>query len=285
MQNIPSLDQFLNAPLEEIKQIAPKTAIICVGGTRRSAALEGIEAHSAEFFDWSRTRMLEQMDLLFQHGIQHIIAIAIVSPNLVEFETYRQRFFTLVEKGLAGKQMLADYNTYGWRVKMIGTEELPELQKTASILQEHTNNSSDKTLWWIISPHINTPWQSVFDIVAKTGARTRNDAIQAMYGEQIPLATLMIGTGKPILMYDLIPPLLVGNLQCYWIQQPGYRLNQTMLRTILYDYAYLRNNEAAKIDVKYMMVDKTRQAWETNAVLGVGERLGVFWYPLPFPAI
>jgi len=82
-------------------------------------------------------------------------------------------------------------------------------------------------------------------------------------------------------MPDLLPPALMGQVQCYWSQQPGYTLTETQLRTILYDYAYLRHTwQKEKLErAKEALVH--RQAWEEGPILGLGIRLGPFWYPAP----
>jgi hypothetical protein len=280
---IPTLEGFLDAPLADIAAIAPPTVIISVNGTRRSAALEGLTPHTDEFVEWSRPQLLACMGLLFAHGVRHIIAPAIVSPNMVEFDTYRQRFLHMVEQGLASPAMLESYARLGWRVRMTGTESFPELQPAAARLVRATPPSWSHTLWWTMTPTPEAPWDSVFDVIAQTGARTRAEAIRTIYGEDIPLANILISFGKPIVIYDLVPPLLAGNLQCYWTQRPGYRLDQGMLRSILYDYAYTRRGQSVT-GMEYNTVMAQRAAWETGAVLGVGQRFGPFWYPLPFPS-
>src|SRR5262249_39727047 len=138
----------------------------------------------------------------------------------------------------------------------------------------------EHTLWWTVTPSDDAPW----DAVLSAGARTRAEAIRALYGEDIPLATMFISFGKPIVIYDLIPPLLVDRLQCYWIMRPGYRLDEPMLRHILYDYAYTRKTGSGPSwSERYANLGIQRGAWSTQAVLGVGQRMGPFWYPVPFP--
>ncbi len=225
------------------------------------------------------------MDLVFRHGVRHIIAPAIASPNMTEFDSYRQRFLRMVEYGLASPTMLEHYARLGWRVRMTGIESFPELQPAAATFVRATPPSWSHTLWWTMTPTPEAPWSSVFDVIAQTGARTRAEAIRAIYGEDIPPATLLVAIGKPVMIYDLLPPLLVGNLQCYWTQRPGYRLDQRMLRAIFYDYAYTRRGDSQRVTgVEYNRVTAQRAAWETDAVLGIGQRLGPFWYPLPFPS-
>jgi hypothetical protein len=282
----PSLEEFINAPIEQVLRVAPATAIYAAGGTRRSAALAGITPHTDEYANWLRGEMLSFMELLFSHGLRHVFAPTIISPNVVEFAHYRERFLGWVVQNLVGAEALADYARRGWRVRMIGTEGIPELQTAAAELVRATPPDWSRTLWWVASPTPEAPWDAALDTVASAGARTRAEAIRALYGEDIPLATLFISCGKPIAMYDLIPPLLVGKLQCYWVQRPGYQLDEHMIRSILYDYAYTRRiGEGVGSGERYAYIEAQHSTWETDAVLGLGQRLGPFWYPEPFPTM
>jgi hypothetical protein len=279
---IPTLEAVVEAPLDDVAAVAPATVIVSVNGTRRSAALEGITPHTDTFVRWSRQPLLAYMEIQFAHGGRNVIAAAIISPNMREFASYRERFLGWTADGLAGGEMLGDYAERGWRVRMMGTEHLPELRESAEALVRATPERWSHTLWWTVTPTPEAPWASVLDTVARTGATTRAEAIRALYGEDIPPATMFISFGKPIIIYDLIPPLLAGQLQSYWIMRPGYRLDARMFRTILYDYAYVRPGHAAADQYAGLLAH--RQAWETEAVLGLGQRLGPFWYPAPFPA-
>ena len=114
---------------------------------------------------------------------------------------------------------------------------------------------------------------------------TRADLIRAIYGEDIPPATMFLGFGKPIITQVSAPPLLVGEMQCYWSQRPGFSIDERMLRRIFYDYACLRRTWTGNDrSGRYTELTAQREDWETEAVLGVGQRLGSFWYPEPFPA-
>jgi hypothetical protein len=81
--------------------------------------------------------------------------------------------------------------------------------------------------------------------------------------------------------FELIPPLLVGQVQGYWSQQPGYSLTEAQLRTIFYDYAYLRPTWREEKLERAREALVHRQAWEEGPILGLGMRLGPFWYPAP----
>jgi hypothetical protein len=113
----------------------------------------------------------------------------------------------------------------------------------------------------------------------RSGAQTRRDSIRALYGEDIPLATMMVAFGKPVISPDQVPPLLVGKMDCYWTQRPGYRMTERELRTMLYDHAYVRRTWRTDKTGRAEEALAFRRAWEEGPTLGLGIRLGPFWYP------
>src|SRR5262249_25453978 len=58
MTLIPTLDEFLAAPIEAVRTVAPETVILGVGGTRRRAILAGLSTTSDEYAQWTREQML-----------------------------------------------------------------------------------------------------------------------------------------------------------------------------------------------------------------------------------
>ncbi|HJZ50244.1 MAG TPA: hypothetical protein VKE41_23900 [Roseiflexaceae bacterium] len=274
---------FLAAPDAEVAAIAPATAIVAFGGTRRSAALAGVDRMSPAYMPWLRAGMLNCFDLLFRHGVRHIIAPLAIGKHLAEAGSMRAQLIGALDWGFAGAEALADYRRHEWRVRLIGTESVPELVSTGERLRAETTSSDVPTLWFSVCPDPEASLAAVLHTAAQSGARTRDQAVRALYGEAIPLATLLLGFGKPVFSYDLVPPLLAGRLQCYWMQRPGYALDQPMLRMVLYDYAYTRRTgSGTDRGGRYAGIGAQRAAWETDWVLGVGVPLGGFWFPAPF---
>jgi hypothetical protein len=277
----PSLEEFLIAPVERVAKIAPATVVYGVGGTRRRAVFEGIEPWSDAFILWVRERMLSCIDLIFRHGVRNVLVIAFTPDNLRELNHYQEQLLERTKWIIAGTESLADYARFGWRVRLFGTESVPELRATADSLRRLTSTQNEHTLYWSVVPDAESPWQQLLAAVQQSQARTRAEAIRALYGEDIPPATLYLAFGKPMISLELIPPLLIGQLQCYWSQQPGYTLTETQLRTILYDYAYLRATWRAEKLERAKEALAHRSAWEEGPFLGLGMRLGPFWYPAP----
>lgn len=278
---VPTLKEFLAAPIEEVAKVAPATMIYAPGGTRRQAVFEGIEPWSDDYMQWIRPHFFRCGELIFHCGVTHLIMPFITPGNLQEVNRYRNQLLEKAKWALGGLESQADYKRLGWRVRLLGSESLPELKVVAEYLVENTPSKSEHTLYWLAVPDIDSPWQELLAAVAQSQAKTRAEAILALYGEEIPPATLYLATGKPTISFDLIPPLLVGQIHAYWSQQPGYTLNETQLRTIFYDYAYLRPTwRAEKLD-RAQEALAHRPAWEEAPMLGLGMRLGPFWYPAP----
>lgn len=278
----PSQEWFLTAPRSDVAQVAPETLIFSAGGTRRHAVFEGVSPESEAFFRWSQRRIVDCFNLIFQHGVHHIFSFT-ASPNQFRETTpgYRDRLMMWIDRGAAGDNMLIAYKQRGWRVRLCGTEDMPQLQPAAERLIRETPETSEHTLWWLVIPDTEAPWRRLLSTVHASGASTRDEATEAMYGEVIPAATLFLSFGKPIVSPVLIPPLIGGAMQCYWLQRPSYALDKLQFREILYDYAYLRQTWQADKTGRAEKALAHRSAWERGPTLGLGMQLGPFWYPRP----
>jgi hypothetical protein len=275
-----ALEAFLAAPLEDVIAIAPRTVMIAITGTRRAAVLAGKPFQGDEYVRWARQRVIDFLDLLFRHGIQHIVATVIVPVNLIEHAATRERYLAAAIEGLTGAESRADYARLPCRARLIAPPDLHSLHSVDAELRRSTAGVSSRTVWWHVIVSGDDPWRMVFAAAQRARGSARADLIRALYGEDIPLATMFLGFGKPVIAPHSFPPLLLGDIQCYWSQRPGFSMDERMLRHILYDYAYMRSHD--KWDAT---PEQQRTAWETDAVLGLGQHLGGFWYPAPFAAL
>jgi hypothetical protein len=226
--------------------------------------------------------MIACLDLIFRHGVRHIVTSAVTQSQLHETTPgYREHLLEWLTWGLSGPEALADYTHLGWRVRLVGGWDVPELQAVAHRLNTSTLAASPHTLWWFWAPGPDRTLAWLQHIGAHQGALSQTEAVRTLYEEDIPLATLFLSYGKPILTPELLPPLLVGALQCYWRQRPGYSVTERELRLILYDYAYLRPTWRTDKTGRAKEAVAQRAAWEQAPILGLGQRLGPFWYPAP----
>ena len=285
MKAYPSLEAFLTMPIEEVRKVAPTSLILAAGGTRRKALLNGISPTSNDYARHTRKEMISCLDLIFTHGVQHIITPIIAETTYRENTPgHSEKILAWIDWGIAGPEALADYVRFGWQVRLVGTEHIPELQAAARRLETATGNSPRK-IWFIVEPDPEQMWISLFHTIREQHIQNRADAIRAIYGENIPLATLYLDFGKPQIFSSNVPPLLVDQLQCYWRQHLGYALDELSFRRILYDYAYQRKTWKEDKTGRAEQVFTYQEVWQDPPIIGLGTRLGPFWYPASTPSL
>jgi hypothetical protein len=263
-----------------VSAVAPKALVLAPGGTRRAAALAGVDTNGEEYARWSFARMLEQFDMMFRNGVQHLFSGTITPNQWNEVGKYRSNLVGWVATFLTNEQAMEAYNRNGWRVRLTGWQAIPELEEVAAKLEEGTARGSTRTLWWWAIPSYESVWELLLAAAHRTGARTRDELIRAVYGEDVPLISLYLGFSKPEVSPAHLPPLLAGQVQCYWTVRPGYNLDEREFRRILYDYAYLRPTWKADKTGRAEAAVAYREAWMRGPTVGLGTRLGQeFWYP------
>ncbi|HEX8825728.1 MAG TPA: hypothetical protein VF794_37810 [Archangium sp.] len=274
--------EFLAAPVEQIAAVAPTSMVFAPGGTRRAAVLSGIDPNGHEYVRWSFDQLISQFGMMFRLGVRNLFTGAITPNQWNEVGNYRQHLLGWVKKFLTGEEALEAYVRQGWRVRLAGWQAIPELEEVAATLVEKTPRDSPHTLWWWANPSYESVWDVLLAAAHRSGARTRDELIRAIYGEDVPLISLYLGFAKPEVSPVHLPPLLAGQVQCYWTVRPGYTLDETEFRRILHDYACLRptwrpdKTGRAEGSLPY------REAWLQGPTLGLGMRLGQdFWYPAP----
>jgi hypothetical protein len=273
---IPSLEEFLAWPVDAIVPLAPATVIYVPGGTRRAAALAGIAVESAAYVQESRRQLIAAVAELFQHGVRHVIMNAIVPANWAEQGRFRQMLEEWVRWVIDGDAAREDYARLGCGVRLL--TDLPALDPIAAAFAEADPGDAAPTLWWQVVTDRETPWRWALTAAAEHGARTQAEAIRALYGRALPPAELLIGFGKPQIEPGIIPPLLVGEMACYWVQRPGYWLPTRLLRRMLYDLRYRRRTWVADKTGRAEEGLPFRSVWEQERILGEGRRLGPHWY-------
>lgn len=285
-ENHPGFDEFLAFPSDAIAHLAPETMIFAAGGTRRRAILAGINITSNEYPQWSFLQMLTSFKLFFEHGVRHIITHAIIPSQYQEVtKGYRDQLLQWVDWGLSSPKALASYQQLGWRIRLLSTDGLPQLEPVAARLRENPAPQDAPTLWITATPNESAPWDSLLAAIHRSGAKTHAEAIRAQFGEDIPPAALYIGSGKPGVFPAVVPPLLMGQMQCYWTQRPGFVVDLETVRAVLYDFAYTRKTWQKDKTGRAEFVLKNQEIWENAPTLGLGVRLGPFWYPGPISDI
>jgi hypothetical protein len=256
--------------------------LLGTGGTRRRAVLQGFSPHSGDYALWTREQMMACYALIFEHGVQHLVATMFVSSHNDEVTPgYREKIVDWTEWGVIGEEALETYARLGWRARLIGVESWPELAQAAAKLVEVTANNSGPTLWYSVASRPELTWRHMLKVAIEQNITDRAELVAAIYGEEIPPATLYLGAGKPQVEDSQIPLLLVGKLECYWRQHLGYDLDGETLRRVFYDYAYIRPTWQADKTGRAEQVIEYAQAWKNPPIVGMGQRLGPFWFPAP----
>ncbi|MEM7115059.1 MAG: hypothetical protein AAF614_21655 [Chloroflexota bacterium] len=261
-----------------MRPLVPQTAVFAAGGTRRSAVLAGLSTDGFDYVRFARNQMIDTFSLMFRYGVKHIFTAVSTHANFGEKGAYQSKLLKRVGDGVSEPRVLEQYQKLGWRVRLGGAESVPELQSAAERLIEATP-TGDHTLWYTVAPSSEAPWEHLLATAQHTGATNRADLIRAVYGEDIPLANLYLGFGKPEVYADLVPPLLVGKMQCYFRQRLGYALSEEEWRHILYDFAYTRATWREDKTNREQKAIPFRDEWEKAPILGLGKRLGPFWFP------
>jgi hypothetical protein len=276
----PTLAEFLAAPIAQVAAVAPETIVYAQGGTRRAAALAGISTTDDAYARWSQDRMVESIALLFRYGVRNIFTIAAAPSQFAEVGPYRERLTTWIAHGLAGTAALERWRSLGWRVRLVGVEDVPELHAAAAALAAQPAPAAAPTVWWYISASEGAFWPRVLAAAREHAISTQAELITALYGEPIPPARLCLSFGKPLLAADVLPlPLFTATTHCYWLQRPGYSLDDSLVRRIWYDFKYLRATWRSDKTSRYTNIAEHAALWERGTVLGLGRRVGDFWYP------
>lgn len=275
----PDLTTFLTAPEETVAAVAPATVMFAAGGTRRDAVLHGlaVDRYSAALAHFSIQRFTDTAGRFFRLGVKNFIAITIRSSQLEERGPYRD-FIIAGARETIGRLGYPLYRQLGCRVRLLGYEEIPELAELAAEMDAETGQNGPHTIWWLITRSNTAAWQQV--LTAAQGAHDFATVSQRIFGCPVPPVELFVSFGKPFVSPEIMPLALFGtDTHCYFYQRPGYYLSEVEVRSIIYDFAYLRQTWVADKTSRYSDVPDQRHIWLRSHILGLGQRIGPFWYP------
>ena len=276
---IPTQDEFLAAPLETVAAVAPRSMVYAPGGTRRSAMFAGVEPWSAEYVRLGYEGITKCIDLIFRHGVKHVFTPAIMAGHAREVGAIEQELFKTMSSFFADPRLLALVRGYGWRMRIAPSAYADVLGPVTESLERDTVSDGKHTWWLTVTPSIDSWWSTFIKVAKSEEVHSRAEAIVALYGEDVPPITLCLAFGKPMVAPDLFPPLLMESVQCYWSQQAGYSLTEQQFRRILYDYAFLRQTWQKDKSERARAAMAHQETWEREMIVGLGKRLGPFWYP------
>ncbi|NTV64176.1 MAG: hypothetical protein HGA65_11650 [Oscillochloris sp.] len=275
----PDLENFLHAPATDVAAIAPATVMFAAGGTRRDAVLNGhdVSHFNLPLADFSIRRMTETAGNFFKLGLRNVVSMAVRTTQLAETGPYRDYIIEGTIKTL-GELALPYYRQLGCRVRLLCHDDIPEFAALADLLDTSTADAGPHTIWWIVARSNEQTWQRM--IAAAQGASSFAEVSQRYLGATIPPVSLFISFGKLFVSPELIPlPLFGEDVHCYFYQRPGYSLSEQEIRSIIYDYAYQRKTWVSDKSGRYAGLESQRHIWNNGPILGLGRRVGGFWYP------
>jgi hypothetical protein len=279
VSDIPTETEFLAAPVEAVAAVAPRAMVYAPGGTRRSAIFAGVEPWSKEYLHMGQDGVVACLDVLFRHGVEHVFSPMIMLGHTNEVENVEQQLIIPMGRFVTDEHFLRLFREYKWRVRIAPSAYHELLQPFIEILARETAQDAPHTWWMTFTPTYDSWWSSILAHAKSMQITSRADLVRAVYGEDVPPITFCLAFGKPTISPDLFPPLLMDNVQCYWSQQVGLGLDDQQFRKMLYDYTYLRQTWQKDKTARARAAVEHQDIWQQEVILGLGTRLGPFWYP------
>ena len=291
-------EKFLNLQTKEIADIVrsggSRVCVFPFNGTRRWFLLEhGRENHTdpvQAYIDLTSKGYIKIYEMLFDYGLDTVLAPVFGGEILNRGEEYMEQIG-------AGMKLLAEhpyfvefYEKYDVRVHFYG-DYRRELSNTPyayladifdDLAQKTAKNKRHRLFYGVFgSDATETIAELSVEYHRKTNRiPTRRELIELYYGEHIEKADIFIGFEK-FNVFDY-PLLSWGEESLYYTVAPSLYMNDELLRSILYDYIYLRPVQ----DPDYFTMPKEdfeamRSFYETNreVAFGIGEMRGGIWYP------
>jgi tuberculosinol/isotuberculosinol synthase len=290
-------EKFLALPKEELANIVrssdTKVCVFPFNGTRRWFLLEHSEKARKDFvqsyIEETSRGYIHTYQLLFDHGIETVIAPVFGSEILTRGEEYMQQIGSSMGLLAEHPEFLSFYEQYGARVRFYG-DYRKELKETKyayisdqfdSATQKTAANQKHRLFYGVFASDAT---QSIAELSIEhhknTGKTpTRRELIEAYYGEYIEKANIFIGFEK-FSVFDY-PMLNWGEESLYFTVAPSLYMTEKQLREILYDHIYLRPiKEPDYLAMPREDFETMRAFYMDNkdAAYGVGEVRSGIWY-------
>lgn len=290
-------EKFLALPKEELANIVrsseTKVCVFPFNGTRRWFLMEHGEKVHENFYEsyveQTTQGYIQIFQLLFEHGIETILAPVFGSEILTRGQEYMQQIGTSMGLLAEHQDFLAFYENYDVRVRFYGDyrREFKETEYTYIIDQfdEATKKtSSHKKHRLLYGVFASDATQSIGELSVEHYKKTRKapsqkELIEAYYGEYIDRASIFIGFEK-FAVFDY-PMLNWGEESLYFTVAPSLYITAKQLRDILYDHIYLRpikEPDYETMPVKDLQAMRQFYMDNRDAAFGIGEVHNGIWY-------
>ncbi len=294
------LEKFLKLPADELANLVrgdrTKTCVFPFNGTRRWFLLEYGREFNGDaarlYIELTTQAYIATYKLVFDHGLDHIVAPVFGGEIMARGEEYMREIGTGMSLLATHPAFLEFYEAYDIRVhfygdyrKQLGNTPYAYICDSFDEITRKTAHHTKRALFYGVCADDATVTISELAIqyYQDTGKHpTRRDMIERYYGEYIEKADIFIGYEK-FNVFDY-PMLAWGEESLYFTVAPSLYINERQLRTILYDYLYLRPVQ----DPDYFTM--SREDFETmrrhytvnrETTFGVGEMRGGIWYAKP----
>lgn len=277
----------------EVRRARATVCVFPINGTRRWFLLEHPAASEADYLELNSRRHVELYQLLFEHGIETLLA-PIYEPVMQQRgEAYRQQF---IAKGLSAVAthpiFMRFYQDYQVRVRFYGDyrKTFPETEYAAVLDQfdrviERTREHRQHRLFYGVSTRraLEDVVELALQNVHLPGSTLDRQALIALYyGEPIPPVSLFITSGK----FNTfgMPLLETDDTSLYFTVAPSPYLTEHQLRAMLYDHLFNRRSsaKASYSDIASAEFSWMRAFYQTQreTTLGTGVIRNGTWFPL-----
>jgi hypothetical protein len=294
-------EKFQNLKRSEVaEEVRGAQATVCafpINGTRRWLLLEHPAASVSDYIELNGRRHVELYHLLFEHGIDTILAPLYEPVMQKRGEDYQQK---VVAQGLATVAIHPTftnfYEEYQVRVRFYGDypktfsgtvcAHLPD--QFERIMQQTQANQQRRLFYGISTRHaVEDVVELAIQKYGRQGqAPDRTALIELYYGEPLPPVSLFITSGK----FNVfgVPLLETDDTSLYFTVAPSPFLTEQQLRAILYDHLYHRRPSAKSsyLGLTPDEFDEMRAFYQTHrdTTLGLGVVRNGTWYPV-FPGL
>jgi len=279
-----------------VREAGPSVCVFPVNGTRRWLVLEHAE-DAAEDFAGAYLRLggrkyIDLCRLFFCHGVDTLLTPAFGLELLSRGSDYVQFIMAALEWLGSAPDFLEFCEEFDVRVKVYGDTQRyltgsyarGALDALDEIVKRTASHSTHR-LFIGICAHDATDFVADYAVAYENQHGCRPDReliVEAYYGEHVPPVDIFIGFDR-LAVFDM-PLIATGDDDLYFTVTPSPYMDDSCLRSILYDHMYARRGHEGH----YWALSEEEREWmrayyETNSgnVVGLGMLRAGVWYPLP----
>ena len=276
----------------QMREAGSTVCVFPINGTRRWFLLEHPDAAESDYMEAIIQRHVELYRLLFDHGLDTVLAPIFEPVMQKRGEDYQQKY---IQKGLGlvathpiftrfyqdDEVRVRFYGDYRRFFSQTGDADL--LSDFDQIVEKTQQHRSRRLFYGVCTRQaIETAMELAIQHYRTNGQiPDRQALIEMYYGEPVPPVSLFITSGK----FNAfgMPLLETDDTSLYFTVAPSPYLTERQLRTLLYDHLYERR-PSAKPDYSDLTADEfgvMRTFYRTHleTTLGTGITRNGVWYP------